>query len=701
MATETKNARDHRTLVIKNYRNFAPFCAGTKDDSEDLKEFLTLNRGLTREEIGGLVILISGNNCGKSNLLDALDKYNTQMFTDDDYTDFTFTNKVKPSIGMNVANGAYGNFRKPRKVIQYEGSPMTVLLALSLEVDSYEFYIQFLNNHQNDYYYVKEGEKSEPNPNYRRGTQVFTKVNYIQKMTSVLGQYIYDHYGSGNLNDMYYVQLLQSKKLEISDDTKLQGAITNNCTSMYENDTISVVSQGVQIDDYLFSTLERHVTSESESMYLKNKESFVNTCNLLSKLKVTNPKSYEPDGTGDGKFTQKFGYELSDNVYRYERKKIRQSDLVCKPSEPNWFILNLLKVVGYDKKALENAYAGAGNLRMKVEKEMNKALGKISDELNDLLNINEKKYQLSINLERENIEVFLTYGDDVPLNLNRQSQGFTWLFEFYFNLLKLEEFHIGDIVLLDEFGDSLSFATVKELVKKLREYAKKNGLTFVLATQNPMAIDIQHLDEVRLLIPRDDGSTHIENNFDRFGGEGNHDVIAPIIGGLTVSRNYMRSDNRKTVFVEGPTDYFYLTAFCEALRMRGKEYDIDFIPINGVGGGADRPKNVVSQILSIERNPTIFTDSDYAGMEFKKAAEAKRIKPSSIAEILGDGKKVIEDVFSATDAEKLGIKTKEGDSNKKFDHAACLSYKIPLLYDELDVETKSNFEKIIDYVMDQ
>ena len=701
MATETKNARDHRTLVIKNYRNFAPFCAGTKDDSEDLKEFLTLNRGLTREEIGGLVILISGNNCGKSNLLDALDKYNTQMFTDDDYTDFTFTNKVKPSIGMNVANGAYGNFRKPRKVIQYEGSPMTVLLALSLEVDSYEFYIQFLNNHQNDYYYVKEGEKSEPNPNYRRGTQVFTKVNYIQKMTSVLGQYIYDHYGSGNLNDMYYVQLLQSKKLEISDDTKLQGAITNNCTSMYENDTISVVSQGVQIDDYLFSTLERHVTSESESMYLKNKESFVNTCNLLSKLKVTNPKSYEPDGTGDGKFTQKFGYELSDNVYRYERKKIRQSDLVCKPSEPNWFILNLLKVVGYDKKALENAYAGAGNLRMKVEKEMNKALGKISDELNDLLNINEKKYQLSINLERENIEVFLTYGDDVPLNLNRQSQGFTWLFEFYFNLLKLEEFHIGDIVLLDEFGDSLSFATVKELVKKLREYAKKNGLTFVLATQNPMAIDIQHLDEVRLLIPRDDGSTHIENNFDRFGGEGNHDVIAPIIGGLTVSRNYMRSDNRKTVFVEGPTDYFYLTAFCEALRMRGKEYDIDFIPINGVGGGADRPKNVVSQILSIERNPTIFTDSDYAGMEFKKAAEAKRIKPSSIAEILGDGKKVIEDVFSAADAEILGIKTKEGDSNKKFDHAACLSYKIPLLYDELDVETKSNFEKIIDYVMDQ
>ena len=68
MAKETIAPRDHRTLVIKNYRNFAPFCAGTKDDSDDLKEFLELNRGLSEDELGGLVVLISANNCGKTNL---------------------------------------------------------------------------------------------------------------------------------------------------------------------------------------------------------------------------------------------------------------------------------------------------------------------------------------------------------------------------------------------------------------------------------------------------------------------------------------------------------------------------------------------------------------------------------------------------------------------------------------------------------
>lgn len=218
---------------------------------------------------------------------------------------------------------------------------------------------------------------------------------------------------------------------------------------------------------------------------------------------------------------------------------------------------------------MDTAYSGTGTLRFKLEEDLNRALEEISNELNDLLNINDKKYSLRIKLEREHIEVFITRGRGIPLNLDRQSEGFTWLFDLYFNLIKIDKFKPGDIILLDEFGNSLSFATIKELTKKLRDYAKKNGLTFVLATQNPMAIDIHHLDEVRLLVPRDDGSTHIINNFDRFGGEGNHDILAPILGGLTVSRNYMRSDNRKTVFVEGPTDYFYLTAFCEALRQRG------------------------------------------------------------------------------------------------------------------------------------
>ncbi len=699
MATETKTPRDHRTLVIKNFRNFAPFCAGTKDDADDLKEFLELNRGLSRDEIGGLVTLISGNNCGKSNLLDALERYNTQAFRKDDYTDFVFA-EVKPSVGMNVANGAYGNLRKSKGAIVYEGNPVKVLLAVALEKESYDYYLEYLNSHQIQYHYVQSGSSQRIMNN--RKTEEFPLVNYINKMFSVLSQAM-DQYNGYSLSDDYYVSLLENRIGLVFDNTGiLPDCIRNKNSYNFRDKTVKIISTGTPIDDHLFKNLNQYITSEEMSYVLNDPNpTFRQILNALSDLKVSYTATSEPDPTGDGKFTEKFGYELSDTVRRYERTKIKQKDLVCKPDQPNQFILNLLKILDYEKGALDMAYSGAGNLRYKLENDLNRTLEEVSDELNDLLNINDKKYTLRIKLERENIELFITRGDGVPLNLDRQSEGFTWLFDLYFNLIKLERFKPGDIILLDEFGNSLSFATIKELTKKLREYAKKNGLTFVLATQNPMAIDIHHLDEVRLLVPRDDGSTHIINNFDRFGGDENHDILAPILGGLTVSRNYMRSDNRKTVFVEGATDYFYLTAFCEALRLHGTEYDIDFIPINGVGNKKNSPKGIVGQILSIERNPTIFTDSDYAGAEFKKAAESKHVSPSSISEVLGNNKKVIEDAFSPADAEKLGIKTKDGDSNKKFDHAACLSYKIPQIYDELEDETKSNFMKIIDYVMDQ
>ena len=54
---------------------------------------------------------------------------------------------------------------------------------------------------------------------------------------------------------------------------------------------------------------------------------------------------------------------------------------------------------------------------------------------------------------------------------------------------------------MDRFSNSLNCSTIKELTKKLRIYAKRNGITFVLATQHPMAVDNLHLDEVRLLVP--------------------------------------------------------------------------------------------------------------------------------------------------------------------------------------------------------
>ena len=289
----------------------------------------------------------------------------------------------------------------------------------------------------------------------------------------------------------------------------------------------------------------------------------------------------------------------------------------------------------------------------------------------------------------------ITCGDDVPLNLDRQSEGFRWLFDMYFGLLRKGRFEPGSIVLIDEFGDSLSFSTVKELAGTLRRFGRENGITFVLATQNPMAVDMSHMDEIRLLVPMDDGSTRILNNFDHFGEEGDHDVMAPVLSGLTVSRNFMRTENRRTVFVEGSTDYFYLNAFSEMFRSEGEDIDIDFVPMNGLGSRTDDPKVLLGQLTAIERYPLIFTDGDRAGEAFKKAAEKMNIHPSNVSEVFDGEKKVIEDLFTERDAEKLDVR------EKSFDTVACLSYRIPSMRGQLDEETCRNFHRVIDYIMNQ
>jgi len=284
MATETKTQRDHRTLVIKNFRNFAPFCTGTKDDADELKEFLELNRGLSRDEIGGLVILISGNNCGKSNLLDALERYNTQAFRKDDYTDFVFA-EVKPSIGMNVANGAYGNLRKSKGAIVYEGNPIKVLLALALEKESYDYYLEYLNNHQIQYHYVKSGQKGTED---QRKMEVFPLANYVTKMHSVLSQAM-DQYNGYSVNDDYYVSLLEHRKDLVFDKTGiLPDCIRNKNSYNFRDKTVKVISTGTPIDDYLFQNIEQHITRQEDSLSSNDpKKSFRQIMTALSSLKVT------------------------------------------------------------------------------------------------------------------------------------------------------------------------------------------------------------------------------------------------------------------------------------------------------------------------------------------------------------------------------------------------------------------------------
>jgi len=241
-------------------------------------------------------------------------------------------------------------------------------------------------------------------------------------------------------------------------------------------------------------------------------------------------------------------------------------------------------------------------------------------------------------------------------------------------------------VIINDFGESLGYQAVKEVVKRPRTLAQSKGLTIVLSTNNILAIDSQHLDEVRLIVRSKDGDTRIINDFDHFDEGYGYDSIGPILNGLAVGRNFGRTENRRTAFVEGATDCLYLNAFSEILRKSGEDIDVDFLPIAGLCGHGDSAA-IVQSILSIERCPILLID-DATSQELIAEAESKRMKTVSVAEVF-DGKRRIVDLFSAKDAQILGI------GSGSFDNAACLSHRLSTMYDSLDEETRFDFAKII------
>ena len=67
-------------------------------------------------------------------------------------------------------------------------------------------------------------------------------------------------------------------------------------------------------------------------------------------------------------------------------------------------------------------------------------------------------------------------------NLDRQSDRFRWIFDFYMNFIMKDPLAPGDIVLMDEFGYKLNPKTIRDVSALMRRIGREEGITFVIAT---------------------------------------------------------------------------------------------------------------------------------------------------------------------------------------------------------------------------
>ncbi|WP_120974369.1 ATP-dependent nuclease [Helicobacter pylori] len=403
--------------------------------------------------------------------------------------------------------------------------------------------------------------------------------------------------------------------------------------------------------------------------------------------------------------------ECDNNVCQFEFFKKDTSHLLFKVSFTE-ILENLAEILEY-------------NMQLKIDsliaKEFNRLLAIVQDSPQD-------SYQLKIHVRHNNkfydyskkstaYEIKLEIHDcrksdnqNKPIILSQQSTGFQWAFNFMFGFL----YNVGShfslnkniIYVMDEPATHLSVPARKEFRKFLKEYAHKNHVTFVLATHDPFLVDTDHLDEIRIVEKETEGSA-IKNHFNyplNNAGK-DSDALDKIKRSLGVGQHVFHNPQKhRIIFVEGITDYCYLSAF--KLYFNEREYKdnpipFTFLPISGLKNNPNDMKETIKKLCELDNHPIVLTDDDRKCV-FNQQATSERFKkaneylgnPITILQLSDCDRhfKQIEDCFSANDRNKYA-------KNKQMELA--MAFKTRLLYggkDAIEKQTKRNFLKLFKWI---
>ncbi|GAA7624451.1 hypothetical protein HpMMM27_05010 [Helicobacter pylori] len=352
----------------------------------------------------------------------------------------------------------------------------------------------------------------------------------------------------------------------------------------------------------------------------------------------------------------------------------------------------------------------------------------IAKEFNELLAIAQDSpqdnYQLKIRVRRNNkffgekyapYEIKLEIHDcrkshnQKPIILSEQSSGFQWAFNFMFGFLynvgSNFSFNKNIIYVMDEPATHLSVPARKEFRKFLKEYAHKNHVTFVLATHDPFLVDTDHLDEIRIIEREEQGSV-IKNNFNYPLNDAikDSDALYQIKRSLGVGQHVFHNPQKhQIIFVEGITDYCYLSAFKLYFNKHNPQFPFTFLPISGLKNNPKNMEKTIQKLCELDNSPIVLTDDDRKDGSDPQKAKSEQFKnaneemhdPIKILQLSDCNEKFkqIEDCFSANDRKKYA-------TNKRMELA--MAFKTRLLYsgkdDVMSEETKENFQKLFEWI---
>lgn len=302
----------------------------------------------------------------------------------------------------------------------------------------------------------------------------------------------------------------------------------------------------------------------------------------------------------------------------------------------------------------------------------------------------------------------------VSLPLANRSKGFNWFFSFLVWFMKIQENRNDTyILLLDEPGLNLHAKAQNDLLRFLSDLA--DNYQIIYTTHSPFMIETEHLNQVRTVLEKDDG-THISECLQ----EKDPNTLFPLQAalGYTIAQNLFVSE--KNLIVEGIADLMYLNLLSTKLNDLGRtslKSSVTIVPV----GGADKVATFVSLLRGNDLNMLClldtFTDQS-AKARLDNLIAQNIIKDKRILfyhSVINTDFADVEDLFSDSDyltlfngafskdikqsdidANKPIMKQlKEKNGNKDFNHYSPANYFAKNIANiTLSDETLDNFEAL-------
>ncbi len=443
-----------------------------------------------------------------------------------------------------------------------------------------------------------------------------------------------------------------------------------------------------------------------------------------------------------------FDIAFLPNIVLYKENAIAKKDLKVEPSkiDKSSFFQALFTILERDIAMIQEAYKqDDSDYLTNTQDEINNLFtSTINKRFNDLYCLEQPVYSFHIKLDSAFVELSIRKNGDT-INLERQSTGFRKFFNLFFNFLYKGEIGRGDIVLIDEPENSLSIPAQKDLRKFLKDYGRKSGILFIIATHSPYMLDITHLDEVRIVKALNslessetkDSSDEkdpkkgslIINDFSMLG-YGESDTLDSIRKALGTDIEF---DKTKLIFVEGIMDSNILNAFYDDKDPN----KLIFLPISGLGGKGDleasdnnelsfsleqkqKAKNLITFAKRLRIHPILLVDNDGTGKAMKQGIEDEEKFKNKISvitlkdafTIIKDNKECfkddfkdleklkkieIESLFKDKDREKFGFDTCK--ENKRSSIVSSVFKNTENLKEKLSQESKKNFNELFAYLI--